>query len=115
LIGDKTMSKLAGDNLKVYATSVEAAEKIGVTPEYIRELLNRGQYDKSIKLRGTKVGKEWRIDPKSINDFLGINVDEQSYKKDLYIKELEGKVETYQIQIEAFRSVANSLNNIIGL
>lgn len=108
------MSKIARENSKVYATSAEAAEKLGVTPEYIRELLNRGQYDKSIKLRGTKIGKEWRIDPKSINEYLGIDADEESYKKDLYIKELEGKVKAFEIQINSFKTVALSLHQLIG-
>lgn len=101
--------------MKGWSTVREAAEKLGVTPEYVREILNRSQHDKSIKLKGTKIGKEWRIISKSINDFLGINVDEESYKKDLYIKELEGKVKSLETQILAFKSIASSLNNVIGL
>lgn len=103
------------DIAKQYKTVPEAAQQLGVTNEYVRELLNRAQYDKSIKLRGTKIGKEWRIDPKSINDFLGIDRDEESYKKDLEIAELKGKIKSLETQIQAFRSVASSLNNIIGL
>jgi hypothetical protein len=101
--------------MKDWSTVNEAAEKTGHTPAYIRELLIKAQYDKSIKLKGVKCGKEWRINSKSINEYLGINIDEESYKKDLYIKELEGKVKTYQMQLEAFKQVAGSLNNIIGL
>ncbi len=98
-----------------YATVKEASEKLGVTEAYVREILNRAQYDKSIKLKGTKIGKEWRVDSKSINEFLGINIDEKDYKKDVYIKELEGKVKTLETQIQAFKSVASSLNNIIEM
>jgi|GEM_PF-1388456 hypothetical protein len=101
--------------IKPYATVKEAAQKEGLTEAYIRERLIRARNDKSIKLRGTKVGKEWRIDPKSIDEDLGIEINEESYKKDLYIKELEGKVKTYQMQLQAFKSVANSLNNIIEM
>jgi len=101
--------------MKGWSTVKEAAEKIGVTEAYIREILNRGQYDKSIKLKGTKIGKEWRVNYQSINDFLGINVDEESYKKDLEIAQLRGKIKSYEIQLQAFKSVASSLNNIIGL
>lgn len=97
-----------------WSTVKEAAEKIGVTEAYIREILNRGQCDKSIKLKGTKVGKEWRVNSKSINDFLGINVDEESYKKDLYIMELEGKVKAYEIKIQAFETLAVTLQGLIG-
>ncbi|MVX64941.1 hypothetical protein GKZ28_14695 [Clostridium chromiireducens] len=102
------------DIARSYATVKEAAEKIGVTEAYIRERLIRAQFDKSIKLRGNKVGKEWRIDPKSINDDLGINIDEESYKKDLYIKELEGRVKAYEIQINSFKTLASSLQQLIG-
>lgn len=100
---------------KPYKTVPEAAQQLGVTNEYVRELLNRAQIDNSIKLKGTKIGKEWRIIPKSINDFLGIDRDEESYKKDLEIAELRGKIKSYEIQLQAFKSVASSLNNIIGL
>lgn len=96
-------------------TVEETAERLGITKSYTRELLNRSQYDDSIKLKGTKIGKEWRVDSKSINDFLGINVDEEDYKKDLYIKELEGRLKTLETQVQAFKSIAISLNNIIEL
>ncbi|MDU4479721.1 helix-turn-helix domain-containing protein [Clostridium sp.] len=100
---------------KIYSTVHEVAEKLGVTEAYVRELLNRGKIDKTIKLRGTKIGKEWRIDSKSINEYLGIEIDEKEYKKDLYIKELEGKVKALEIKIKSFKTVADSLNQIIGV
>jgi hypothetical protein len=109
------MSNIARENSKAWSTVKEASGRTGFTPEYIREILNRGQCDKSIKLKGTKIGKEWRVNSKSINDFLGINVDEESYKKDLEIAELKGKIKSYEMQLQAFKSVASSLNNIIGL
>ena len=76
-------------------------------------MLNRGQYDSSIKLKGTKCGKEWRIDRKSVNDYLGIEIDENNYKKDLYIKELEGKVELYKTKLKAFEALAVTLQGLI--
>lgn len=99
---------------KLYSTVPEVSEKLGVTEAYVRELLNRAKVDKNIKLRGTKIGKEWRIDTKSVNEYLGINVDEKEYKKDLYIKELEGKVKTLEMKIKSFQTIANSLNQIIS-
>ena len=56
--------------IKEYYTVKDAAEKLGVTPEYVREILKRGQIDNSIKLKGNKVGKEWRINQSSVNAFL---------------------------------------------
>lgn len=97
-----------------WLTTDEAAEYLGVTSAYVRELLNRAQYDSSIKLKGTKCGKEWRIDRKSVNDYLGISIDENNYKKDLYIKELEGKVELYKTKLQAFEALAVTLKGLLG-
>jgi len=97
-----------------WLTTDEVAERTGHSAAYIREILNRAQYDKSIKLRGTKCGKEWRIDAKSVDEYLGIEVSEEDYKKDLYIKELEGKVKAYEIKIQAFESLATTLQSLVG-
>lgn len=99
---------------KNWLTTDETAKYLGVTPAYVRELLNRGQYDNTIKLKGTKCGKEWRIDRKSVNDYLGIAIDETNYKKDLYIKELEGKVELYKTKLQAFEALAVTLQGLLG-
>ena len=99
---------------KLWLNTDEAAECIGTSPAYVRELLNRAEHDKTIKLKGTKCGKEWRINAKSVNEYLGISFDEESYKKDLYIKELEGKVKAYEIKISAFETLAITLQGLIG-
>ena len=99
---------------KDWSTTEEVAKRTGHTPAYIREILNRAQYDKSIKLRGTKCGKEWRIDSKSVDEYLGLEVSKEDYKKDLYIKELEGKVKAYEIKIQAFETLAVTLQGLIG-
>lgn len=99
---------------KLWLNTDEVAERIGTTPAFVRELLNRAEHDKTIKLRGTKCGKEWRIDSKSVNEYLGISVDEESFKKDLYIKELEGKIKAYEIKINAFETLAITLQGLIG-
>ncbi|MBU5454537.1 MAG: helix-turn-helix domain-containing protein [Clostridiales bacterium] len=100
---------------KEWSTTEEAAERLGVSPAYVREILNRAQYDKNIRLKGVKVGKEWRVLNKSINDYLGIEVSEEDYKKDLYIKELEGKVRAYEIKLNAFEALAITLQNLLGV
>lgn len=99
---------------KQWSTTEEAAERIGVSSGYVRELLNRAQYDKTIKLKGTKCGKEWRVLNKSIDEFLGIEVSKEDYKKDLYIKELEGKVKAYEIKLNAFEALAITLQGLLG-
>ncbi|MBE6048602.1 MAG: hypothetical protein E7213_09425 [Clostridium sp.] len=39
-------------NNKLYSTVAEAAEMMAVSRAYVRELLNRGKVDKSIKIKG---------------------------------------------------------------
>lgn len=92
------------NEIKEYATVKEAAKRLGVSECFTRELLNRALIDKSIKLRGTKCGKEWRINLKSIDEYLGIERSEEDYKKDLRIKELKGQIKTYEVKVKAFET-----------
>ena len=96
-----------------FITVKETAERLGVTAAYVRELLNRGQYDRSIKLKGKKVGREWRVDPKSVDAFLGISNEDELYKKDLKIRELEMKIMMYEKQFSTCKDVMNTMNNIL--
>lgn len=101
------------NNNKLYSTVAEAAEMTGLSQAYIRELLNRSKLDKSIKLKGAKAGKEWRIDTQSIYEYLGVQKANAEYTKDLYIKELEKQIEIYKGQINHFKSVLGILYNIL--
>lgn len=57
----------------------EFAELTGNTVQYVRELCNISDKEKGVI--ATKMGKEWRI-PKTERDRkLGIEVNEDSYKK----------------------------------
>lgn len=47
--------------------------------------------------------------------YLGIETNDESLKKDLEIAELKGKIKSLETQIQAFKSVASSLNNIIEM
>ena len=46
--------------------------------------------------------------------YLGIEIDENNYKKDLYIKELEGKVKLYETKLQAFEVLAVTLQGLVG-
>ena len=98
---------------KEWFTAEEVAAKTGHSVPYVRELCNKAQYDKSIKLKATKCGKEWRIEAKSVDEYLGIEVSKEDYKKNLYIKELEGKVKAYEIKIQAFETLAITLQGLL--
>lgn len=39
----------------------------------------------------------------------------QSLEKDLYIKDLEGKIKNYEMQMITFKNLVNTLGNIVGM
>lgn len=67
------------------------------------------------KIKATKSGTEYLIEKSEIDRYLGIETNDESLKKDLEIAELKGKIKSYEMQLQAFKSVASSLNSIIGL
>jgi len=87
----------------------EVAEMIGKPASSVRNEIRSG------RLKATKSGVEYLIDKKEVDRYLGIETSDESLKKDLEIEKLKGQVKSLQTKIEAFESVANSLNNIIGM
>ena len=85
----------------------EVAETAKLTEQHVRQLLREG------KIKGTKVGKEWRVSKEALNRYLGIEDNAQSMEKDLYIKELEGRIKTYEVQMTTLKNLVNTLNNIV--
>ena len=81
----------------------EVANRIGATVPYARELCRRGE------IKAKKVGKEWSIDSKSVDEYLGITTSEEELKREIYIKELEGKVKHYEFILGAIKG---NLSNI---
>lgn len=86
----------------------EAAAKANLSEAHVRQLLREG------KITGMKVGKEWRITREALDSFLGIKTDTESLKKDLYIKELEGRVKNYEIRMSTIKNIVGTLENILG-
>lgn len=99
------------ENRKAYSTVAEAAEIMGVTAAYVREILNRAKVDDTIKLKGTKLGKQWRIDTQSIYEYMGIQTSDSD--KDAYIKELERQVKYYNGQLDHFKNILNMISTLI--
>lgn len=101
-----------GDNVnKQLAYKVnEVAEILGKKPDTIRQQIRLG----NIKTTG-KCGTGYLIPKKEVDRLLGIETDDESLKKDLEIERLKGKVKSLETQIQAFKSVTVSLNNIVGL
>lgn len=92
------------EQTKIYSTVAEAAKIMGVSDAYVRELLNRAKIDSTIKLKGKKIGKSWRICTKSISEYLGIEVNTDD-EKNRYIKELEVKIKTYEEKLRFIESI----------
>lgn len=87
----------------------EVAEMIGKPAASVRSEIRLG------RLKATKSGVEYLIEKSEVDRYLGIETNDESLKKDLEIEKLRGQVKSLQTKIEAFKSVANSLNNIIGM
>ena len=87
----------------------EVAEMINKTPASVREQIRKGN------IKAKKIGTEYVVEKAELDRYLGIETNDESLKKDLEIEKLRGQVKALQTKIEAFRSVANSLNNIIGM
>ena len=85
----------------------EAALRTKVSEANVRQLI------KEKKIAASKVGKEWRIPNDEIDRLLGIDTDVECFKKDIYIKELEGKVKNYEIQFKAFKNIVSTLTNML--
>ena len=92
---------------KGYYTVQEAAEKSGVSTQTIREKLL------SKEINGTKAGREWRVDIKSLNKWASISSDEDDYKKDLYIKELESENRELKLKLNIARNNIENLLNVM--
>ena len=91
----------------VVVTIKEAALRIKVSEANVRQLI------KEKKIAAKKVGKEWRIPSDEIDRLLGINTDVEHFKKDIYIKELEGKVKNYEVQFKAFKNMVSTLADML--
>ena len=87
----------------------EVAEKAKLTEPHIRQLLWSG------KINGVKVGKEWRVSLEETNKYLGLNTDKQDIEKELYIKELEGKIKTYIIQMNTMKDLVEAVGNLLDI
>lgn len=89
---------------KKYITTEEAALRLGVSKQYVREML------RCSKLRGKKLGKEWRIDPESVNEFLGITKVDST--KDQRIYELEHKINEYRLKCETMTGLLRTMCSV---
>lgn len=67
------------------------------------------------ELAAEKRGRRYLVNRKALNTWLGFENNEEEYKKDLYIKELQNKIKGYQIQFEAFKGLLKTLTNVADI
>lgn len=93
---------------KKMLTVEEVATMTNRTQDNIRNLLRTGV------LQGVKCGKEWRISEEVAYDFAGVKTDIKTMERELRIKELEGEVSTLKAKLNAFKSLASTLQELIA-
>lgn len=89
-----------------FLDSKQTADLLGVTPAYVRELINRGE------LRAKKVGNSFRIPKDEVNKILGISEKEEQ-SKDLLIAELKNKVAHLEMKLSMVANLLNTINSSI--
>ncbi|WP_346894042.1 helix-turn-helix domain-containing protein [Clostridium sp. UBA871] len=87
----------------------EVAAELGKPRTFITNQIRQG------KLKAVKTGKEYLVSREDLNSYLGIETNEEGYKKDLYIKELEGKLKAYEVQFNTVKGLIGTLGNLINI
>ena len=96
------------NNTLVYKT-VEVAAMINKPITTVTNEIRKGN------IKAIKSGKEYLIEKREVDRYLGIETNDESLKKDLKIKELEGKIKSYEIQIQAVKGIVGSLESVIDM
>lgn len=66
------------------------------------------------KLKAVKSGKEYIVTLNEIHKYLGIETTSEGMERELYIKELEGKLKNYEVQIGALKNCISMMQNVIA-
>lgn len=66
------------------------------------------------KLKAVKTGKEYIVTLNEIHKYLGIETTSEGMERELYIKELEGKLKNYEVQIGALKNCILMMQNVIA-
>jgi hypothetical protein len=81
-------------------------------PEFSEQKINFAIREGTLKAK--RIGTKNYFTRSAWNEYLGIPSNDESIKKDLRIKELEGQLKAYEIKIRAFETLATSLKGLIG-
>ena len=65
------------------------------------------------KIKAVKSGKEYLVTLKEINKYLGIETSNEDINKELYIKELENKINKYEMKISTLENCINMMQSVL--
>lgn len=65
------------------------------------------------KLKAVKSGKEYIVTLNEIHRYLGIETTSEGLEKELYIKELESRIKSYEIQLMAIKNCVGMIDKVI--
>lgn len=85
----------------------DISEKYDIPVNRLTSLIRQG------KLKAVKSGKEYVVTLTEIHRYLGIETTSESLEREVYIKELEGKIKSYEILMDSIRNCVNMMDNVI--
>lgn len=65
------------------------------------------------KIKAVKSGKEYLVTLKEINKYLGIDANDGDINKEIYIKELENKINKYEMKISTLENCLNMMQSVL--
>ncbi|GEP65707.1 hypothetical protein CBE01nite_34750 [Clostridium beijerinckii] len=65
------------------------------------------------KLKAVKSGKEYLITLNEVHRYLGIETTSESLEKELYIRELESRIKSYEIQLMAIKNCIGMIDKVV--
>lgn len=65
------------------------------------------------KIKAVKSGKEYLVTLKEINKYLGIETSNEDINKELYIKELENKINKYEMKISTLENCISMMQSVL--
>lgn len=85
----------------------EVAKELGKKREFVTSEIRKG------KIKAVKSGGEYLISRRDLNTYLGIESEDELLRKDLIIKELQAKIQSYEVKFNAFKGMLSTMKNMV--
>ncbi|AVK48966.1 hypothetical protein AXY43_13540 [Clostridium sp. MF28] len=85
----------------------EISEKYDIPVNRLTSLIRQG------RLKAVKSGKEYVVTLTEIHRYLGIETTSESLEKELYIRELESRIKSYEIQLMAIKNCIGMIDKVV--